>query len=121
MIFKNKNTQNNIKPKEEPKKDIEQPVEQVAAKPIRKIINGKLYDTSKATYICGCSVDTDTIPTVNIYPRRYTVILIYKGNTEWFIVICGDIVVLDEFYIKVILGRNNVEKYIELFGEPELA
>ena len=121
MIFKNKNTQNNIKPKEEPKKDIEQPVEQVAAKPIRKIINGKLYDTSKATCICEYLVDTDTIPTVSIYPRRYTDISIYKGNTEWFIVICGDIVVLDEFYIKVILGRDNVEKYIELFGEPELA
>lgn len=121
MIFKNKNTQNNIKPKEEPKKDIEQPVEQVAAKPIRKIINGKLYDTSKAKYICKCSVDTDTIPMIDIYPRCYTVVLIYKGNTEWFIVIYRDIVVVDEFYIKAILGKSNVEKYIELFGEPELA
>ncbi len=121
MIFKNKNTQNNIKPKEEPKKDIEQPVEQVATKPIRKVINGQLYDTSKATRILECFVFADEIPNFDACSHLSIPVKIYKGNTKWFFTYYSNIVIVDENWAKDVIGRNNVEKYIELFGEPELA
>lgn len=121
MIFKNKNTQNNIQSEEEPKKDIEQPVEQVATKPIRKVINGQLYDTSKATRILECFVFADEIPNFDACLHLLIPVKIYKGNTKWFVTSCLDIIVVDENWAKDVIGRNNVEKYIELFGEPELA
>lgn len=121
MIFKNKNTQNNIQPEGKPKEDIEQSVEQVAAKPIRKVINGKLYDTSKATCILECFVFADEIPNFDACLHLSIPVKIYKGNTKWFVTSCLDIIVVDENWVKDVIGRNNVEKYIELFGEPELA
>ena len=121
MIFKNKNTQNNIKPKEEPKKDIEQPVEQVATKPIRKVINGKLYDTSKAKPILDCNISPRAVPNFDIGTFLSIPVRIYKGNTEWFFTYYSNIVIVDENWAKDVIGNNDAEKYIELFGEPELA
>lgn len=85
MIFKNKNTQNDIQPKEEQKKDIEQSVEQIAAKPIRKVINGQLYDTSKAKPILDCNISPRAVPNFDIGISLSIPVRIYKGNTEWFL------------------------------------
>lgn len=90
---------------------------------IRKIINGKLYDTSKATHICHLRLWWEKIPgyeppICNMFGEDAD---LYKGNTEYFLVVHCDIKPVTEEWVKDILGQYNTEKYIELFGEPELA
>lgn len=88
-----------------------------------RVINGKLYDTSKATYICDLCLLRDDIPNYDliIFDLRGEDVSIYKGNSEWFITLYGNIKPVTEEWVKDILGQYNTEKYIELFGEPELA
>lgn len=90
---------------------------------VRKIINGKLYDTSQATYLCHILISNQDIP-------EYALIVshiggedadVYKGVTEFFIEYSGVIQTVTEEWVKEVLGKCNVDKYIELFGEPELA
>lgn len=87
------------------------------------IVNGKLYDTSKATHICDLYLDHREIP--NFKPVLCCLmgedVSLYKGNTEYFIAYCGYIEPVTEEWVKDILGQYNTEKYIEQFGEPELA
>lgn len=48
-------------------------------------------------------------------------VTIYKGNTEYFITYYSYLQPVDEEWVKRWIGKQNIEKYIELFGEPELA
>ena len=105
-------TTNSIKTVEEPRVNI-----------YRRIIQGKLYDTSKADKICVVYLDSSKIPeydfiAYNIGGEKVT---IYKGITEWFIEFYGRIAVVSEQWVKEVLGKYDVEKYIECFGEVELA
>lgn len=90
---------------------------------IRVIVDGKLYDTSKAEKVCTVQVTIHEIPDCklcvgSIFGEKVT---IYKGNTEYFITYCSYLQPVDEEWVKRWLGKQNIEKYIELFGEPELA
>ena len=90
---------------------------------LQRIVNGKLYDTSKATHICDLCLDHREIP--NFKPILCCImgedVSFYKGNTEYFIAYCGYIEPVTEEWVKDLLGQYKPKKYIELFGEPELA
>lgn len=83
-------------------------------KPVRKIENGKLYDTLKATKVT--SYEERSI----IFGRCITYTL-YKGKTEWFVEGNGCIFPKNELEAKDILSRHDTDQYIKYFGEPELA
>lgn len=85
------------------------------------IINNKLYDITKATKVFEGTLFKLDMPEYFDTIYAFTIVSIYKGNTEWFCLVCGLIVVVDEEWVKKVLGQYDVEKYIELFGEPELA
>ena len=85
------------------------------------IINNKLYDITKATKIFEGTLFKLDMPEYFDMIYAFTIVSIYKGNTEWFCLVCGLIVVVNEEWVKKVLGRYDVEKYIEVFGEPELA
>ena len=85
------------------------------------IINNKLYDITKATKIFEGTLFKLDMPEYFDTIYAFTIVSIYKGNTEWFCLVCGLIVVVDEEWVKKVLGQYDVEKYIEVFGEPELA
>ena len=91
---------------------------------LREIIDGKLYDTSKAKEMTVVNLNCDDIPNYAfmVNPFKWHEVIIYRGNTEWFIVY-GDAVLepVTEEWVKDTLGKYNADKYIELFGEPELA
>lgn len=91
--------------------------------PNKKIIDGKLYDTSKAKKICTIVLSHDDIPNYDlpIISLGGQDVTIYKGNSEWFIEYFCFIEPVSESWIKNILGRCDVDKYIELFGEVEEA
>ena len=90
---------------------------------ISKIINGKLYDTSKAQEICSVVVPVDEIPDYNFpfFCLGGQEVTIYKGRTEYFITYYCCLNQVSEEWVKKWLGEQNVDKYIELFGEPEMA
>lgn len=90
---------------------------------IRKIIDGKLYDTSKAEKICSIVVPESEIPECKLYFCTLCgqEVIIYKGITEFFIVYYGYLNMVSETWVRKWLGEQNIDKYIELFGEPELA
>lgn len=92
-------------------------------KPNRKIIDGKLYDTSKAERMCDLVLSHDDIPNYDlpIINLGGQDVVIYKGVSEWFIEYFCFIEPVKEDWVKYILGRCNVDKYIELFGEVEEA
>lgn len=92
-------------------------------KVVRKIINGKLYDTSKAQKICHILISHRDIPEYKLIVCNLCgeEVDIYIGSTEFFLEYSGVIQPVTEEWGKEVLGKRNVDKYIELFGEPELA
>ena len=90
---------------------------------IRKIIDGKLYDTSKAKKICSVVVPETEIPECKIpfWTLGGQEVTIYKGNTELFITYSCYLQPVDEKWVRNWIGKQDIDKYIELFGEPELA
>ena len=48
-------------------------------------------------------------------------VTIYKGNTEFFITYSCYLQPVDEKWVRNWIGKQDIDKYIELFGEPELA
>lgn len=90
---------------------------------IRKIIDGKLYDTSKAEKICTVVVPEDEIPECKFpfWTLGGQKVTIYKGNTEFFITYSCYLQPVDEEWVRNWIGKKDIDKYIELFGEPELA
>lgn len=93
---------------------------------VRKIIDGKLYDTSKATKICTMSVPGNEIPN-KLCSAGWAQLMfgcdvnLYKGNNTYFCTISGEVFAVSEEWVMKWLGRCDADKYIELFGEPELA
>ena len=91
---------------------------------LKAVIDGKLYDTSKAKEI-GCVVlSHEEIPNYNLPVCNHLwgqEIIIYKGDTEWFITYLYMVQPVTEEWVKEKLGKYNTDKYIELFGAPELA
>ena len=90
---------------------------------IRVIVDGKLYDTSKAEKVCTVQATIHEIPDCKLcvgsmFGEKVT---IYRGNTEYFITYYSYLRPVDEEWVKRWLGKQDIEKYIELFGEPELA
>lgn len=83
-------------------------------KPVRKIINGKLYDTSKAEKVISFKHKS-------VWQYKETLYTLYKGKTEWFLENSGYIEMLTEDRAKELLVRYDIDKYIKYFGEPELA
>lgn len=88
---------------------------------VRAVINHKLYDTSKARKICDITVPMEELPDIpctNLFGKRVS---LYKGNTEYFVEGYSIITPVDEQWVREWMEKRNAEKYIELFGEPELA
>lgn len=76
---------------------------------MKEIINGKLYDTEKSEKICDIEITGHSLwRTAKGTLFLVNDVLIRISNT-------------DQEKIKEILGKNNPEKYIELFGEVEEA
>lgn len=75
---------------------------------MQRIVNGLLYDTKTSTVIHR---EEDTKRTLYQTPN---------GNYFMFYPV-GEIVPKTEQSTKDYLGKYNVAKYIELFGEPEEA
>lgn len=92
-------------------------------KPNRKIINGKLYDTSKAERICDLILGHEDIPNYDLPIRSLggQDVIIYRGISKWFIEYFRLIEPVEEDWVKYILGKYDIDKYIELFGEVEEA
>lgn len=90
---------------------------------IRKIIDGKLYDTSKAEKICTVLVPEAEIPECKFpfWTLGGQKVTIYKGNAEFFITYSCYLQPVDEEWVRSWIGKKDIDKYIELFGEPELA
>lgn len=93
---------------------------------VRNVIDGKLYDTSKATRICAIWIPKQEIP-FELHPtgilgclEEYIVDL-YVGNQTFFCVFCDRVFVVSDEWAKKWLGICNVDKYIAIFGKPELA
>lgn len=93
---------------------------------VRIIIDGKLYDTSKATKICTMCIPKQEIPS-GLHPTGilgcldgYSVDL-YRGKQAFFCVFCKRVFVVSNEWVEKWLGICNADKYIEMFGEPELA
>lgn len=99
--------------------DYTEPKERV----VRKIIDGILYDTSKATNVGFVVVPEDEIfcgkaCSLTLVGQE---VIIYKGTTKYFICYCDYIQPVSEAWVRKWIGQQDIEKYIELFGEPEFA
>lgn len=88
---------------------------------VRAVIGNKLYDTSKAQKICDITVPIMELPNIPCFDGFGKRVSVYKGNAEYFVEGYSVITPVDEQWVKKCLGKKNVEKYIELFGTPELA
>ena len=75
---------------------------------MKKIIDGKMYDT-----------ETSEIIYINEYTNR-RMYRTRKGN-YFFMYPNGEIVPKTEDEVKIFLGENDTDKYIELFGNVEEA
>lgn len=75
---------------------------------MQRVINGLLYDTDTATIV---------------HVEKATMNVLYQTKNGNFFMAYpnGEIVVKREESAKDYLGKHNVEKYIELFGEPQEA
>lgn len=75
---------------------------------MQRVINGLLYDTRASTIV---HVEDNT--------KR----ILYKtpNNNFFMFYPTGEIVPKSEENVKAYLGKYNVKKYIELFGEPKEA
>lgn len=89
----------------------------------QEIIDGKLYDTEKSEIICTIGKET-LFKTVNenyfLCDGDYCLSKYFKDECfleTWY----RNITPIDLDKVKELLGKYNIKKYIELFGEPELA
>ena len=119
MLFKNKHIKQQS---EDFTQDNAERNEDSSQKPVRNIIDGKMYDTSKSAHVCDLCLWHEEIPDYNLPIYRFggENVSLYRGNSKWFIELYGDITPVEDSWVKDILGKHNVDKYIELFGEPQL-
>lgn len=76
---------------------------------MKQIIDGKIYDTNKATLIYA---DNDFWkPRIYYQTNKGTYFCWYKRN--------GKLDIVNEDIIKEVLAEHDVDKYIELFGAVE--
>lgn len=75
---------------------------------MKKVINGKVYDTEKSEVIY---IDPNKRRTYYMTKKRAFFVL-YKT---------GEIAVKTEDEIRELLGTYDYDKYVEIFGEPEEA
>lgn len=75
---------------------------------MQRIINGLLYDTKTATV-------------VHIDESNNRILYVTANNNFFMLFPNGEIVPKTEQSAKDYLGKHDVVKYIELFGEPEEA
>lgn len=73
---------------------------------MKQIVNGVLYDTDFSTLIYDNAIDK-----IKYYKSNYGNYFMGFHNGELF--------PCSEDTIKYVLGKHDVLKYIELFGEPE--
>jgi len=86
-------------------------------KPMRVIVNGKLFDSEKAEFVGDniCSI------IVNMgYLMEYEYYRIYRTKKGYYKTVDGEVKEYTEEGIKALL-ETDVERYIEFFGEPEEA
>ncbi len=76
---------------------------------MKEIINGKLYDTEKSEKIC------------NVKFTGHSIWRTQKGTLFLLNDICMQISNVHQETIKDLLGKENPQKYIELYGEIEEA
>lgn len=89
----------------------------------KSVVDGKLYDTETAEYITKLGDGRILFETQfgNYFTCR-SLVDDYRGVDSYtYIDVYGDIKPETREFAKEVIGRCNVEKYIELFGEPELA
>ena len=99
---------------EEEKNKIQNPVPE--PKPVRAVINGLLYDTSKAekkfTFLtCNTVKDLNYCSDTDLYITK---------SGRYFCEQCRKIIPLDEHELKYLL-EYDLEKYQEIFGKAEEA
>lgn len=75
---------------------------------MQRVINGLLYDTKNATV-----VHTDK--------NNNRVLYVTENNNFFMLYQNGEIIPKTEQSTKDYLGKHNVKKYIELFGNPKEA
>ena len=73
---------------------------------MQRIIDGYLYDTDTATLIY-----LETTKNVKYYMTAKRRFFVYYSNNEFQVV--------DESFMKDFLGKYDIAKYIEIFGEPQ--
>lgn len=76
---------------------------------MKQIINGKMYDTEKAE--CILTMHNGS-PTIYIYMTNNGAFFAERGY---------NLDIVSKESVKNFLGRYDIDKYIELFGEPEEA
>lgn len=77
------------------------------------VIDGKLYDTAKATILLR-----NEVPQSALYmTQKGAFFIAHQGSDEY----SGTIEVVTEDAAKAMLGKYRPEKYLELFGEVEEA
>ena len=103
---------------ENTEEEIEEPVKQ--EKPIIAIIDGLLYDTSKADRICEYFVENEDMAVSGMEFRFVEAILFRTKNGRFFIQQFGRIYLCDDKLAKSIL-RYQPDKYQEIFGKAEEA
>lgn len=101
---------------EEGKGEIREPLEK--PKPIRVVIDGLLYDTSKAERICKYYVENEEMSVSGMMYGIAEAILFRSRNGRFFIQQYGQLYPCDERIAKNIL-KYEVDKYQEIFGEIE--
>ena len=73
---------------------------------MKQIIDGFLYDTVTATQVY---IETQRNIRYYMTPKR-----------KFFVVYStGEFKVVEENFIKDLLGKHDINKYIEIFGEPQ--
>lgn len=89
----------------------------------KAVVDGKLYDTETAEYITKLEDGRILFETLlGNYFTCCSMVDDYKGVDSYtYIDVYGDIKPETKEFAKEIIGRCDIEKYIELFGEPEQA
>lgn len=75
---------------------------------MKRVINGKVYDTEKSEIIY-------------IDPNKRRTYYMTKNHAFFVVYKTGELAVKTEEEIRELLGMYDYDKYVEIFGEPEEA
>lgn len=95
---------------------------QITPKPVRQIVDGKLYDTSKAECVAHCLMPEWIADRMNLIVREsFAVCNVYRTEKGNFFAVYGcHIAAISEDEAKSLLSET-VDEYMEIFGEVEEA